>query len=106
MRKSSNHEENKEDRAKQVRASSSSTNSIAHNSTHIKGPALISCSNYAEFAGHRVYRKEDVAQLFQCTIRTLDNYIALGRIKARRIGMGRFQVAFFEKDILQFMEAK
>lgn len=60
-------------------------------------------SPYCFYKGKPVYNKAAACILLECCEKTLDNYIALGLIKKRNIGSGRFTVSFFEEDLDKFL---
>lgn len=58
---------------------------------------------YCIYKGKKLYNKKAVQILLGVCERTLDTYVAMGEIHARRVGVGRYSVGFFEEDIDAFL---
>lgn len=58
---------------------------------------------YCEYKGNPVYNKKAVCILFQCSEETIEDWVARGLLKCRKVGIGRYTVGFFEKDLDAFL---
>lgn len=61
---------------------------------------------YCTYKGNPVYNKQAAMALLGVSEKTLTRYIAKKMITVRTIGVGRYSVAFYEKDLDAFLGRK